>query len=115
MLSHAMQVRVEKIFPSSPTINVSFFSLSLIRSALGNASLDMNDLESSLDYHQRDLNLGKTKGREDAISRGLSNVGRVYARMGQFDKVCDANREVVEIFVVVVVIVFGLLVQFVSM
>ena len=76
--------------PTNDSLFFLLFTLNLcLISALGNAALDVNDLQQALDYHQRDLNLGKTKGNDEAISRGLSNVGRVYARLGQFDKVCS--------------------------
>ncbi|CAF1646302.1 unnamed protein product, partial [Didymodactylos carnosus] len=55
-----------------------------VQSRLGNAYLELGDYAKSLDHHNKDLKLSETRGFEDRQSRALDNLGRVYARSGQF-------------------------------
>jgi len=57
-----------------------------VHSLQGNAYLELEDFASATKHHQADLGLGEDYGLQDAESRGLDNLGRVYARMGKFDK-----------------------------
>ncbi|CAG2225688.1 TTC25 [Mytilus edulis] len=42
-----------------------------------------------MEYHERDLELSREHDLEDAKSRALDNLGRVYARKGSFQKAID--------------------------
>ncbi len=53
-------------------------------SRLGNAYLELGDYNKSLEYHNRDLKIAETKQFYERSSRALDNLGRVYARSGQF-------------------------------
>ncbi|UJR35341.1 hypothetical protein I4U23_028101 [Adineta vaga] len=55
-----------------------------IHSRLGNAYLELGDYNKALDYHFRDLTYATSKNDNDRSSRALDNLGRVYARSGQF-------------------------------
>jgi tetratricopeptide (TPR) repeat protein len=58
--------------------------LSDVYSRLGNAYLELGDYNKSLEYHNRDLKIAETKQFNERSSRALDNLGRVYARSGQF-------------------------------
>ena len=53
-------------------------------SRLGNAYLELGDYNKALENHSRDLRIAETKQINDRRSRALDNLGRVYARSGQF-------------------------------
>lgn len=53
-------------------------------SRLGNAYLELGDYQKALEYHYRDHRIGESKQFTERISRALDNLGRVYARSGQF-------------------------------
>ncbi|CAF0762513.1 unnamed protein product [Rotaria sp. Silwood1] len=55
-----------------------------VYSRLGNAYLELGDYNKSLEYHNRDLKIAETKQFTERSSRALDNLGRVYARSGQF-------------------------------
>ncbi|CAF1189292.1 unnamed protein product [Rotaria magnacalcarata] len=55
-----------------------------VYSRLGNAYLELGDYNKSLEYHNRDLKIAETKQFSERSSRALDNLGRVYARSGQF-------------------------------
>ncbi|CAF2535221.1 unnamed protein product [Rotaria sp. Silwood2] len=55
-----------------------------VYSRLGNAYLELGDYNKSLEYHNRDLKIAETKQFPERSSRALDNLGRVYARSGQF-------------------------------
>jgi tetratricopeptide (TPR) repeat protein len=58
--------------------------LSDVYSRLGNAYLELGDYNKALDYHYRDFKIAETKQLPERSSRALDNLGRVYARSGQF-------------------------------
>ncbi len=58
--------------------------LSDVYSRLGNAYLELGDYSKSLEYHNKDLKIADTKLFNERSSRALDNLGRVYARSGQF-------------------------------
>jgi tetratricopeptide (TPR) repeat protein len=58
--------------------------LSDVYSRLGNAYLELGDYNKSLEFHNRDLKIAETKQFNERSSRALDNLGRVYARSGQF-------------------------------
>lgn len=55
-----------------------------LHSCIGNAYLEMGAYDKALDSHQTDLHLGEANDMMEAVSRGLDNIGRVYARKGAF-------------------------------
>ncbi|XP_060563429.1 outer dynein arm-docking complex subunit 4-like isoform X2 [Ruditapes philippinarum] len=60
-----------------------------IHSCIGNAHLELGAYDKALDSHQTDLNLGERNDMTEAVSRGLDNIGRVYARKGAFAKAIE--------------------------
>merc|ERR1712066_248254 len=60
-----------------------------VHSVQGNASLELGDYSGAAKHHQADLEIGEQFGILDAESRGLDNLGRVYARMGKFQKAIE--------------------------
>ncbi|XP_012936467.1 tetratricopeptide repeat protein 25 [Aplysia californica] len=58
-------------------------------SVQGNAYLELGDYGNATKQHQADLSIGDEHGIMDAKSRGLDNLGRVYARMGKFQKAIE--------------------------
>ncbi|VDI22714.1 Hypothetical predicted protein [Mytilus galloprovincialis] len=63
--------------------------MATLYSSIGNAYLEMNNFNRSMEYHERDLELSREHDLEDAKSRALDNLGRVYARKGSFQKAID--------------------------
>jgi hypothetical protein len=59
---------------------------SFVFSAIGNASFDLDDLTAAAEHFSRDQALSRGSSKKDAVSRSLGNLGRVYARQGQFQK-----------------------------
>jgi tetratricopeptide repeat protein 25 len=55
-----------------------------VYSRLGNAYLELGDYKKALDYHNRDLKIAEENQSTERRSRALDNLGRVYARNGQF-------------------------------
>ncbi|CAF1384950.1 unnamed protein product [Adineta steineri] len=68
----------ENKFPEKQSV------LADVYSRLGNAYLELGDYNKALDYHFRDLTIAEKKHYTDRSSRALDNLGRVYARSGQF-------------------------------
>ena len=109
--SHAWSDFVKDLFVSLPVQNMDQFSdarrrsqrlldlcerlderkftekqsvLADVYSRLGNAHLELGDYNKALEYHNRDLRIAETKDFTERQSRALDNLGRVYARSGQF-------------------------------
>ncbi|CAF0922726.1 unnamed protein product, partial [Brachionus calyciflorus] len=64
--------------------------ISNLYSFIGNAHLEMGKYILALDNHQKDLAISKETGNKEGISRAYENIGRVYARSGQFKKAIEA-------------------------
>uniref|UniRef100_A0A8C3BV68 Outer dynein arm-docking complex subunit 4 n=1 Tax=Cairina moschata TaxID=8855 RepID=A0A8C3BV68_CAIMO len=62
-------------------------------SCIGNAQLEMGQMEAALQSHKMDLEFARQNGLPDAISRALDNIGRVYARIGKFQEAIDTWEE----------------------
>ncbi|XP_033729042.1 tetratricopeptide repeat protein 25-like isoform X3 [Pecten maximus] len=60
-----------------------------IHSQMGNAYLEMGKYSLAIENHEQDLEIAEDKGLEDAKSRALDNIGRVYARRGHFEKAIE--------------------------
>jgi len=67
--------------------------LANIHSCIGNAFVEMENLNKALKHHQKDLEMSKKSNSKEGISRGLDNVGRVYARMGNFERAVRSWNE----------------------
>nr|XP_015217704.1 PREDICTED: tetratricopeptide repeat protein 25 isoform X1 [Lepisosteus oculatus] len=62
-------------------------------SCMGNALIEMGDMDGALDNHKRDLDIAKENNLPEAKSRALDNIGRVYARIGKFPQAIEAWEE----------------------
>ncbi|KFQ94550.1 Tetratricopeptide repeat protein 25, partial [Nipponia nippon] len=64
-----------------------------LHSCIGNAQLEMGQMEAALQSHQMDLEFARQNALPDAVSRALDNIGRVYARIGKFQQAIDTWEE----------------------
>ncbi|NXL59146.1 TTC25 protein, partial [Chordeiles acutipennis] len=64
-----------------------------LHSCIGNAQLEMGQMEAALKSHQMHLELARQNDLPDAVSRALDNIGRAYARMGKFQQAIDTWEE----------------------
>ncbi|NXQ98072.1 TTC25 protein, partial [Sagittarius serpentarius] len=64
-----------------------------LHSCIGNAQLEMGQMEAALQSHKVDLELARQNDLPDAVSRALDNIGRVYARIGKFQQAIDTWEE----------------------
>ncbi|XP_061444908.1 outer dynein arm-docking complex subunit 4 isoform X1 [Rhineura floridana] len=62
-------------------------------SCIGNAQIEMGNMGAALQSHRVDLDIAKENNLTDAISRALDNIGRVHARMGNFQEAIDTWEE----------------------
>ncbi|XP_073230927.1 outer dynein arm-docking complex subunit 4-like [Porites lutea] len=62
-------------------------------SCIGNAYLEMDNYEEALKYHEKDLKAAKKREDKEAKSRALDNLGRLYAKQGEYTKAIDAWME----------------------
>ncbi|XP_054861302.1 outer dynein arm-docking complex subunit 4 isoform X1 [Amphiprion ocellaris] len=60
-----------------------------LHSCMGNAWLDLGDVDKALEHHHKDLELSKQCSMPEALSRALDNIGRVYAQTGQFEQAAE--------------------------
>ncbi|XP_059204393.1 outer dynein arm-docking complex subunit 4 [Centropristis striata] len=60
-----------------------------LHSCIGNALIDLGDMDKALKHHQKDLELAKQCNLPDAMSRALDNIGRLYAQIGQFTQAVE--------------------------
>ncbi|XP_043910488.1 outer dynein arm-docking complex subunit 4-like isoform X1 [Protopterus annectens] len=58
-------------------------------SCIGNAYIEMGNMDEALENHNKDLETAKQYDLQDAKSRALDNIGRVYARIGEFRKAIE--------------------------
>ncbi|XP_008328173.1 outer dynein arm-docking complex subunit 4 isoform X2 [Cynoglossus semilaevis] len=63
--------------------------LGSLHSCIGNALIDLGDMDAALQHHQKDLKLAEQRSNTEATSRALDNIGRVYAQTGQFTKAIE--------------------------
>ncbi|XP_018419377.1 PREDICTED: tetratricopeptide repeat protein 25 [Nanorana parkeri] len=64
-----------------------------LHSCIGNAQMDMGEMEEALKSHKRDLEMAKQCDLPEAKSRALDNIGRVYARIGNFKEAVKVWEE----------------------
>ncbi|CAH3134120.1 unnamed protein product [Pocillopora meandrina] len=62
-------------------------------SCIGNAHLEMENYEEALKFHEKDLKAAKKMENKEAKSRALDNLGRLYAKMGEYTKAIDSWME----------------------
>ncbi|XP_026180953.1 outer dynein arm-docking complex subunit 4 [Mastacembelus armatus] len=58
-------------------------------SCIGNALIELGDMDNALNHHQKDLEMAKQCKLQEAMSRALDNIGRVYAQTGQFTQAIE--------------------------
>ncbi|NXX13272.1 TTC25 protein, partial [Podargus strigoides] len=64
-----------------------------LHSCIGNAQLEMGQMEAALRSHKTDLKFARQNSLPEAASRALDNIGRVYARTGRFQRAIDTWEE----------------------
>ncbi|XP_067869750.1 outer dynein arm-docking complex subunit 4 isoform X6 [Heterodontus francisci] len=57
---------------------------------IGLAQVELGDFEGALTSHQKDLQIARKYDIFEGKSRALDNIGRVYARIGEFAKAVEA-------------------------
>ncbi|XP_024090854.2 outer dynein arm-docking complex subunit 4 isoform X1 [Pongo abelii] len=62
-------------------------------SCIGNAQIELGQMEAALQSHRKDLEIAKEYDLPDAKSRALDNIGRVFARVGKFQQAIDTWEE----------------------
>ncbi|XP_075702621.1 outer dynein arm-docking complex subunit 4 isoform X2 [Rhinoderma darwinii] len=62
-------------------------------SCIGNAHMDMGQMEEALQSHKKDLKIANESNLPEAKSRALDNIGRVYARIGTFKEAVKVWEE----------------------
>ncbi|XP_040291742.1 outer dynein arm-docking complex subunit 4 isoform X1 [Bufo bufo] len=62
-------------------------------SCIGNAHMDMGQMEEALQSHKKDLQIANESNIPEAKSRALDNIGRVYARIGKFQEAVKVWEE----------------------
>ncbi|XP_073793714.1 outer dynein arm-docking complex subunit 4 isoform X3 [Danio rerio] len=60
-----------------------------LHSYIGNALMDLGNMDRALHHHEKDLELAKKCDLTDSKSRALDNIGRVYARIGKFQQAIE--------------------------
>ncbi|RUS85830.1 hypothetical protein EGW08_006382 [Elysia chlorotica] len=63
--------------------------LANLHSSMGNAYLEMGKFQKALSCHNRDLDIARDNELTEAESRALDNLGRTYARMGEYGEAID--------------------------
>nr|XP_020462961.1 tetratricopeptide repeat protein 25 [Monopterus albus] len=63
--------------------------LATLHGCIGNALIDLGDMDNALNHHQKYLKLAKQCKLPEAMSSALDNIGRVYAQTGQFTQAIE--------------------------
>nr|XP_033775042.1 tetratricopeptide repeat protein 25 isoform X2 [Geotrypetes seraphini] len=58
-------------------------------SCIGNAQIEMGQMEAALQSQKKDLEISEKYHLLEAKSRAMDNIGRVYARIGEFQQAID--------------------------
>ncbi|KAM6957638.1 outer dynein arm-docking complex subunit 4 [Aplochiton taeniatus] len=64
-----------------------------LHSCIGNALMELGEMDKALENHQKDLVLARKCKLPESRSRALDNIGRVYARIGKFQLAIEAWEE----------------------
>ncbi|KAM4623252.1 outer dynein arm-docking complex subunit 4 [Discoglossus pictus] len=62
-------------------------------SCIGNAHMDMGQMDAALQNHRKDLDIANQYDLTESKSRALDNIGRVYARIGKFKEAIKVWEE----------------------
>ncbi|XP_047428096.1 outer dynein arm-docking complex subunit 4 [Mugil cephalus] len=73
----------EQEFPNKKEV------LGSLHCCIGNALVDLGDMDQALEHHQKDLELAKQCKLPEAKSRALDNIGRVYAQIGEYERAIE--------------------------
>ncbi|XP_017940115.3 tetratricopeptide repeat protein 25 [Manacus vitellinus] len=57
-----------------------------LHSCIGNAQVEMGQMEAALRSYRRDLDCARQNALPDSVSRALDNIGRVYAQTSRFQQ-----------------------------
>ncbi|KAF7697885.1 outer dynein arm-docking complex subunit 4 [Silurus meridionalis] len=79
--------RSAKDLPNKTEVMGSLYSY------IGNALIDLGNMDKALENHLKDLELAQQGKLTDSKSRALDNVGRVYARIGKFHQAIKVWEE----------------------
>ncbi|KAK3106467.1 hypothetical protein FSP39_020556 [Pinctada imbricata] len=60
-----------------------------LHSYIGNAAIENRDYVAALDHHHRDLQIGEEGDDEEAMSRALGNLGRIYVFQNNHQKALE--------------------------
>ncbi|XP_070704436.1 outer dynein arm-docking complex subunit 4 isoform X1 [Pempheris klunzingeri] len=58
--------------------------LGSLHSCIGNALMELGDMDRALEHHHKDLELAEECKLPDGVSRALDNIGRIHAQTGRF-------------------------------
>uniref|UniRef100_UPI00398E6CCD outer dynein arm-docking complex subunit 4 isoform X9 n=1 Tax=Pristiophorus japonicus TaxID=55135 RepID=UPI00398E6CCD len=86
-LVHTVEGWPKKVVPNKAEF------LGNLYNTIGMAQIELGDMEGALRSNQKDLQVAKKYDSSDGKSRALDNIGRVYARIGEFQKAVDAWME----------------------
>ncbi|KAJ7421073.1 Tetratricopeptide repeat protein 25 [Willisornis vidua] len=64
-----------------------------LHSCIGNAQMEMGQMEAALRSYKRDLDCARQNALPDAVSRALDNICRVYVRTGRFQQAIGTWKE----------------------
>ncbi|XP_032567387.1 tetratricopeptide repeat protein 25 isoform X1 [Chiroxiphia lanceolata] len=75
-----IQGRAENELPNKSEL------IGTLHSCIGNAQVEMGQMEAALRSYRRDLDCARQNALPDSVSRALDNIGRVYARTSRFQQ-----------------------------
>uniref|UniRef100_A0A8B9LEM1 Outer dynein arm-docking complex subunit 4 n=1 Tax=Astyanax mexicanus TaxID=7994 RepID=A0A8B9LEM1_ASTMX len=74
----------EEVLPNKSEV------LENLHSCIGNALMDLDDVDKALENYQKALDLSQEGKLIESISRALDNIGRAYTRVGKFQQAIEA-------------------------
>lgn len=74
----------EEVLPNKSEV------LENLHSCIGNALMDLDDVDKALENYQKALDLAQQGKLPESISRALDNMGRAYTRVGKFQQAIQA-------------------------
>ena len=76
---------------------INVHTLANAYSNLGSCFLKVQEVDSSIHYHERALSLRRDMGNEGGVSSSLYNLGNSYYEMGQYHRAKELHWQAVEI------------------
>ncbi|XP_051894692.1 outer dynein arm-docking complex subunit 4 [Pristis pectinata] len=64
-----------------------------LHNTVGNALVELGNVEAALKSYEKDLRISRKLDNPEGISRALDNMGRIYARIGEFEKAAEVWLE----------------------